>query len=111
MWLWLANATSVDPKDLDAAIGPIPEVRVALAPEDVDIDGFRRSHLDAIKTQRLLQRLSDLRIARFTEVQLVALVAGDQMREHSSRIATRCSTASSGSSACCRSTSTTTASK
>lgn len=80
MWVWLANATSVDPKDLDAAIAPIPEVRVAIGPEDVDIDGFRRSHLDAIETQRLLQRLPDLRIARFTEVQLVALVAGDQMR-------------------------------
>ncbi len=80
MWVWLANATNVDPKDLDAAIGPIPEVRVAVGPEGVDIDGFRRSHLDAIETQRLLQRLPDLRIARFTEVQLVALVAGDQMR-------------------------------
>lgn len=75
MWVWLANATNVDPEDLDAAITPIAQVRVAIGPEDVGTDGFRRSHLDAVETQRLLQRLPDLRIARFTEVQLVALVA------------------------------------
>ena len=80
MWVWLANATSVDPDDLGAAIAPIAGVRVAIGPEGDGTDGFRRSHLDAVETQRLLQRLPDLRVARFTEVQLVALVAGDQVR-------------------------------
>lgn len=81
MWVWLANATHVDAQALDAAITPIAKgVRVAIGPEEVGTDGFRRSHLDAVETQRLLQRLPDLRIARFTEVQLVALVAGDQVR-------------------------------
>jgi len=80
MWVWLANPTTIDPDDLGAAIAPIPGVRVAIGPEASGTDGFRRSHLDAVETQRLLQRLPGLRIARFAEVQLVALVAGDQVR-------------------------------
>ncbi len=80
MWVWLANAANLDPEGLTAAITPIAGVRVAIGPEDTGADGFRRSHLDAVETQRLLQRLPDLRLARFTDVQLVALVTGDQVR-------------------------------
>lgn len=81
MWVWLANATNIDAQDLGAAITPAAEtVRIAIGPEDVGTDGFRRSHLAAVETQRLLQRLPELRIARFTDVQLVALVAGDPVR-------------------------------
>ena len=34
---------------------------------------MRRSHLDAAETQRVVQRLPAVRVARFADVQLVAL--------------------------------------
>jgi len=34
---------------------------------------FRRIHLDAIETQRLLQRRPDLRVATFSDIEVVAL--------------------------------------
>jgi DNA-binding PucR family transcriptional regulator len=40
-----------------------------------DVDGFRRSHLDAATTQRMLARLtSPQQVARYQDVQLVALL-------------------------------------
>lgn len=80
LWVWLANAADIESEDLAAAIAPIAEVRVAVGPEDAGVDGFRRTHLDAVETQRLLQRLPGLQLARFTDVQLVALVTGDEVR-------------------------------
>ena len=45
------------------------------------VDGFRRSHFDAITTQQLMARLgSPQRIALFTDVQLVALITADTDR-------------------------------
>lgn len=79
-WVWLADAADLGPDGLAAAISPGAKVRLALGPEESGVDGFRRSHLDAVETQRLLQRLPDLQLARFADVQLVALVTGDQVR-------------------------------
>jgi DNA-binding PucR family transcriptional regulator len=43
------------------------------------MDGFRRSHLDALATQRLMQRMPGaLRLASYEDVQLVALTAADE---------------------------------
>jgi DNA-binding PucR family transcriptional regulator len=43
------------------------------------MEGFRRSHLDSLATQRLMQRMPvDLRIASYEDVQLVALSAQDE---------------------------------
>ncbi len=44
------------------------------------IDGFRRSHFDAVATQRLMSRRPDLRVARFADVQLAALAIQDEQR-------------------------------
>jgi hypothetical protein len=45
------------------------------------VDGFRRSHFDAITTQQLMARLrSQQQIALFTDVQLVALITADTDR-------------------------------
>jgi DNA-binding PucR family transcriptional regulator len=58
-----------------------PRVRVALGPTARGVDGFRRSHLDALATQRLLHNLAgDVRVARFADVELVALAASDSER-------------------------------
>ena len=57
-----------------------PAVRVAVGPAGAGIDGFRRSHFDAVATQRLMSRRPDLRVARFTDVQLVTLALQDEQR-------------------------------
>ena len=59
----------------------MPDVRVAIGPTANGVDGFRRSHFDAITTQQLMARLrSQQQIARFADVQLVALITADTDR-------------------------------
>jgi DNA-binding PucR family transcriptional regulator len=53
-----------------------------VGPIGAGIDGFRRSHFDAVATQRLMSRRPDLRVARFADVQLVTLALADEQRAH-----------------------------
>lgn len=77
LWVWTPN--EVDVAAVEAALKD--GVRVALGPRADGLDGFRRSHLDALTTQRLLARLgSPLRLASYEAVALVALVTQDETR-------------------------------
>ena len=81
VWAWLAAAADAGAGALTAAIAPHhPAVRVAVGPAGSGIDGFRRSHFDAVATQRLMSRRPDLRVARFADVQLVTLALQDEQR-------------------------------
>ena len=81
VWAWLAAAdTDTDTGALAAATAAHPAVRVAVGPAGAGIDGFRRSHFDAVATQRLMSRRPDLRVARFADVQLVTLAIQDEQR-------------------------------
>jgi DNA-binding PucR family transcriptional regulator len=83
LWAWLANEREDEPnvEALRAALSQWPGVRVALGSSSTGIDGFRRSHLDALATQRLMHRMpGELRLAGFAEVHLVSLVAQDEER-------------------------------
>ncbi|WP_436534761.1 PucR family transcriptional regulator [Actinoplanes sp. HUAS TT8] len=76
LWLWLP-VTDVRPPvaDLD------PEVLIAIGRPGTDIAGFRRSHLDAQATQRMLTRLgSPQRVAHYRDIQLAALLTTDPDR-------------------------------
>ena len=80
-WIWMHGRP--DPARLHAdTVGP--DVRVALGSTAVGVDGFRRSHLDALTVQRMLARLSSpQRLATHEEVELVALLTADPERaEH-----------------------------
>jgi DNA-binding PucR family transcriptional regulator len=78
LWVWFATPHDGDPDEVRAAVEKTPRVRVALGLAATGIGGFRRSHLDALATQRLMHSATeDLRIARFADVQLVALAAND----------------------------------
>ncbi|MCR1783777.1 helix-turn-helix domain-containing protein [Nocardioides carbamazepini] len=79
-WTWLANADRVEASALEAATAQFQGVRIAVGPDDTGVDGFRRSHLDAVEAQRLVQRLPTLRVATFADVQLVALATHDDVR-------------------------------
>ena len=78
VWAWLAAAADTGAGAISAAIAAYPAVRVAVGPGGAGADGFRRSHFDAVATQRLMGRRPDLPVARFADVQLVALALADE---------------------------------
>jgi DNA-binding PucR family transcriptional regulator len=80
VWAWLAAAADTAAAAITAATAAHPGVRVAIGPPGTGADGFRRSHFDAVATQRLMARRPDLRVARFTDVQLVTLAIADEQR-------------------------------
>jgi DNA-binding PucR family transcriptional regulator len=78
-WVWVAG--TVDTDVLLRSVKAMPDVRLAIGPTATGVDGFRRSHFDAITTQQLMARLhSPQQIALFTDVQLVALITADTDR-------------------------------
>ncbi|BBZ03167.1 hypothetical protein MCHIJ_26040 [Mycolicibacterium chitae] len=79
-WVWVPS-TRLDVAGLAAAIDAVPDVRVAVGSTGAGLDGFRRSHLDALTTQRMLARLhSPRRVAVFADIELVALITADADR-------------------------------
>jgi DNA-binding PucR family transcriptional regulator len=80
VWVWLAAAADTDAGALTEATAARPAIRVAAGPAGAGVNGFRRSHFDAVATQRLMSRRPDLRVARFADVQLVALAIADEQR-------------------------------
>ena len=80
-WVWVPGAGTVDADALRRSVRGVPDVRIAIGSTATGVDGFRRSHFDAITTQQLMARLrSQQQIARFTDVQLVALITSDTDR-------------------------------
>jgi DNA-binding PucR family transcriptional regulator len=78
-WVWVPG--TVDTDALLPSVSGTPDVRIAIGPTASGVDGFRRSHFDAITTQQLMARLrSQQQIALFTDVQLVALITADTDR-------------------------------
>lgn len=78
-WVWVHGRP--DPAEVRTALDRLPAVRVALGPAAARVDGFRRSHLDALTTQRMLARFSSTqRLASHDEVELAALLTHDPER-------------------------------
>ncbi|MFL0174379.1 PucR family transcriptional regulator [Mycobacterium sp. SMC-13] len=76
-WVWAPGAVDVDA--VASAAGA--EVRVAIGSTGTGVDGFRRSHFDAITTQQMMARLhSPQQIAEYTDIELVALLTADADR-------------------------------
>ncbi|HEY3712648.1 MAG TPA: PucR family transcriptional regulator [Amycolatopsis sp.] len=72
-WVWVHGRP--DAGEVRAALEQLPAVRIALGPAAPGVDGFRRSHLDALTTQQMLARLTSVqRLASHDEVELVALL-------------------------------------
>ena len=54
------------------------DIRVAIGRPATGLDGFRRTHVDALTTQQMLSRLvSSWPVARYDDIQLVALMTTD----------------------------------
>ena len=81
LWVWIPGNMALDVRRLEDKILELPGVRVALGSTARGIEGFRRSHLDAVTTQRMLARLnSTQRVAGYEDVELVSLVTQDPDR-------------------------------
>lgn len=77
-WVWVPGPAGPDLASVAAAVDKLPGVQIAVGTTVAGIEGFRRSHLDAVATQRVMVRLgSTQRVARFTDIELVALVSAD----------------------------------
>ncbi|WP_431233074.1 PucR family transcriptional regulator [Mycolicibacterium psychrotolerans] len=77
-WVWVNTAVPLDLAVLRDQITPYAEAHVAVGPAADGMEGFRRSHLDALTTQRMLARLqSPQQLAAFDDVELVALLTTD----------------------------------
>ena len=59
LWIWLPVATAPNAGQLAGELAAHPDVRVAVGRPGRDVDGFRRSHLDAATTQRMVARLQE----------------------------------------------------
>lgn len=78
LWLWMPVTHVPRHGPLTARLASHPGIRIAVGRPGRDVDGFRRSHLDALTTQRMLARLtSPQQVARYEDVQLVALMTTD----------------------------------
>lgn len=81
LWTWVATDRGPDFDTLRSGLAATTQTRIALGPALPGIEGFRRSHVDALATQRLLQRVPDeVRLATYDEVQVVALATHDEQR-------------------------------
>lgn len=79
LWVWFAEGRATDLARVRAHLAGAGDVRVALGSTAAGMEGFRRSHLDALATQRLMNRTcEDLRVASYEDVQLVALSSHDE---------------------------------
>lgn len=80
-WVWAPGSNGTDIAALLQVVRAAPDIRVAIGPTADGIDGFRRSHFDAITTQQMMARLhSPQQLALFTDIQLVALITADADR-------------------------------
>ncbi|MGK2854369.1 MAG: PucR family transcriptional regulator [Microbacteriaceae bacterium] len=78
-WAWTPG--NIDIEALEVSIGGAADIRVAVGTTGDGVDGFRRSHFEAITTQQMMARLhSPQQIARFTDVEMVSLITADPDR-------------------------------
>lgn len=83
LWVWIPGPDGPDLELVRTALEELPDTRIAVGTTDAGMTGFRRGHLDALATQRLLHRTPDhVRLASYAEVQVVALATQDEERAH-----------------------------
>jgi len=79
LWIWYAGTHAPDLDAVRSHLEGRAGLRIALGSTATGMEGFRRAHLDALATQRVMHRIpGDLRIASYEDVQLVALSAHDE---------------------------------
>ncbi len=75
-WVWTTGDKRIDIDQLRMATKGLKDVRMTVGSGGRGIEGFRRAHLDALATQRVLARLrSGARVVNFDMVRLVSLMS------------------------------------
>jgi DNA-binding PucR family transcriptional regulator len=78
LWLWLPTAAEPAHAQLEDQTRATPDVRIAIGSRGQGLEGFRKSHLDALTAQRMLARgASTKHVVSFDHVRLVSLIASD----------------------------------
>lgn len=74
-WVWVSDAATLDTDRIHQVLDHAPHARIAVGTTARGIDGFRRSHRDALATQRMLARLrSQQRLAFFADIHMIAVL-------------------------------------
>lgn len=78
LWVWVP-ARVVPPREVaEQTVADTPGIHLAFGRPGQDLEGFRRSHLDAASAQRMLARLGSNRIVvRYEDVALVSVLTAD----------------------------------
>lgn len=75
-WVWIGEGGGFDDEEIGKSVSA--RVQIAIGNTAAGLDGFVRSHRDAVVAQQVVRRLrSPRRVARFAELQLVRLITED----------------------------------
>lgn len=78
LWVWVPADAAPSVEAVEEALAVRAGIHVALGRPGRDLEGFRRSHLDATAAQRVLARVgSARRIVRFEDVALISVITAD----------------------------------
>lgn len=78
LWAWSNPAKPLDLNLLQDVARQFPKVRAAIGSAGAGMNGFRRSHLEALTTQRLMGRLAGSpAVATIDQVRMVSLMTQD----------------------------------
>ncbi|WP_229739735.1 helix-turn-helix domain-containing protein [Nocardia rhizosphaerihabitans] len=78
LWVWVPTDMVPSAETAEDALAAHPGIHVAFGRCGRDLDGFRRSHMDASAAQRLLTRMGSARpVVRYEDVALVSVLTAD----------------------------------
>ncbi|HCK4348832.1 helix-turn-helix domain-containing protein [Pseudomonas aeruginosa] len=78
LWVWSHAAKPLDLNQLQGIALRFPGIRAAIGSPGTGVNGFRRSHLEALTTQRLMGRLAGApAVATIDQVRMVSLMTQD----------------------------------
>lgn len=78
LWVWSNAAKPLDLNRLQGVARQFPKIRAAIGSAGAGMNGFRRSHLEALTTQSLMGRLPGApAIATIDQVRMVSLMTHD----------------------------------
>ncbi|WP_218190055.1 MULTISPECIES: CdaR family transcriptional regulator [unclassified Pseudomonas] len=78
VWVWASAAKPLDQGLLQGVVESFPRIRAAIGSPAAGLNGFRRSHLEALTTQSLVGRLAGAPpITSIDQVRMVSLMTQD----------------------------------
>lgn len=78
LWVWCRGDRPLDRRFLNAEIERLPGTRIAIGSASKSIEGFRRTHFEAVTVQRVLGRLNaTAQVVSIDQVRLISLLTQD----------------------------------